>query len=89
MKKQICLIPILLLTALPLAAQQLYKPRNVKAVYASDRRSMDGKPSAKYFQNKSTHDIKIAVAPPNRRVTGTHRTPPAFRDAERRLFLGI
>lgn len=71
MKKQICLILILLLTSLPLAAQQLYMPRNVKGAYGSGLRSMDGKPTAKYFQNKSTHDIKISIAPPSRRVTGT------------------
>lgn len=52
-------------------AQELYMPRNVKAAYAAGLRSMDGKPSAKYFQNKSTHNIKISVNPPNRNVFGT------------------
>lgn len=51
-------------------AQELYMPRNVKAAYAAGLRSKDGKPTSKYFQNKSTHNIKISVAPPNRRVTG-------------------
>lgn len=46
-------------------------PRNVKAAYESGTRSRDGGPASKYFQNKSKHDIKITVNPPDRTVTGT------------------
>lgn len=52
-------------------SQELYMPRNVKAAYKAGLRSMDGKPTAKYFQNKSTHNIKISVAPPSRIITGS------------------
>jgi Peptidase family M1 domain len=54
-------------------AQDLYMPRNIKAAYAAGLRSKDGKPTSKYFQNRSTHNIKISVTPPNRRVTGTQQ----------------
>lgn len=52
-------------------AQDLYKPRNVKAAYAAGLRSKDGKPTAKYFQNSSAHNIKISVNPPSRYVSGS------------------
>ena len=54
-------------------SQELYMPRNVRAAYAAGLRSKDGKPTAKYFQNKSTHDIKISVNPPSRRVNGSQQ----------------
>lgn len=63
----------MLLLTLVCAGQELYTPRNVKAAYANGMRSRDGKPSAKYFQNSSVHDIKIFVAPPSRRVVGTEQ----------------
>ena len=52
-------------------AQGLYKPRGIQQVYKNGLRSPDGRPNEKYFQNKSTHNIRISVAPPNRRVTGS------------------
>ena len=71
MKKRISTILILLLSAVQISAQQLYMPRSVKRAYAAGTRSMDGKPGARYFQNKSVHRIRLFVAPPNRRVTGS------------------
>jgi hypothetical protein len=71
MKKRALLLLILVSLSSQLFAQQLYMPRNVKAAYAAGMRSMDGKPGARYFQNKSTHNIRISVTPPSRRVTGS------------------
>lgn len=52
-------------------SQELYMPRYVKQVYSSGLRQMDGKPGPRYFQSKSTHNIKLSVDPPSRRVTGS------------------
>lgn len=71
MVKKITLTLLLMGLSLPLSAQQLYMPRNVKAAYQNDTRSFDGKPGKNYWQNKSAHNIRISVAPPNRRVTGS------------------
>lgn len=49
----------------------LYIPRNMVNAYRNGTRSMDGKPGMNYWQNKSIHNIRISVAPPNRRVTGS------------------
>jgi hypothetical protein len=49
----------------------LYMPRNVVRAYQAGTRSHDGRPGKGYFQNKSTHKIRLFVAPPNRRVTGS------------------
>lgn len=50
--------------------QDLFMPRNVKIAYNAGLRSKDGKPSANYFQNSSTHNIRLFVSPPSRRVVG-------------------
>ncbi len=73
MKIKATVVLVLILGYVTTYSQELYMPRNVKAAYKAGLRSMDGKPSAKYFQNKSTHNIKISVAPPSRRVTGTQQ----------------
>lgn len=87
MKKQICLILIVLFAASSFRAQQLCMPRDVKAAYARGLRSIDGKPTQKYFQNELTHHIKISIQPPNRRVTGTasHRLQKQQSDSAQEL----
>jgi len=52
-------------------SQDLFMPRNVKLAYNAGLRSKDGKPNANYFQNSSTHNIRLFVSPPSRRVVGT------------------
>ncbi len=72
MKKSVLFFAVALFAcSTSVLAQDLYMPRNVKAVYAAGFRSKDGKPTAKYFQNKSKHDIKISVSPPDKTVTGS------------------
>jgi heat shock protein HslJ len=62
-------------TAAPVAAmtgpEELWMPREVKAAYASGARSPDGNPGPNYWQNRSVHDIKLTISPPDRTVTGT------------------
>ncbi len=47
-----------------------YVPRHIEKAYQKGTRSRDGKPGPNYWQNHSTHKIKISVAPPSRRVQG-------------------
>jgi len=70
MKAKYASILLIVLGAVNIYSQDLYMPRNVKAAYAAGLRSMDGKPTSKYLQNKSIHNIQISVSPPSRRVTG-------------------
>jgi peptidase M1-like protein len=55
------------------SAQSLYTPRNVKQAYASGTRSRDGRPGAKYWQNRAHYTISVTTAPPNRNVSGTEQ----------------
>lgn len=71
MKRLLLTTAVLLVAYTTAFAQDLYMPRNVKPAYANGFRSMDGKPGPKYFQNKSVHDIRVSVTPPNRRVDGS------------------
>jgi Peptidase family M1 domain len=54
-----------------LLAQQLYMPRNVTQAYKTGTRSADGKPGKNYWQNSGNYNIKIAVNPETRVVSGT------------------
>lgn len=71
MKKQISYLVCVILFAVPVLGQNLFMPRNVKAAYANGTRSMDGKPGPKYSQNKSVHNIRMNIAPPNRTISGS------------------
>lgn len=70
MKAKYSLILLIVLGALNICSQDLYIPQNVKAAYAAGLRSMDGKTTSKYFQNKSIPNIQIFVSSPSRRVAG-------------------
>lgn len=71
MKRQIGYFLCSIFFAVPVFGQDLFMPRNVKAAYASGTRSMDGKPGPKYSQNKSVHNIRMNIAPPDRTITGS------------------
>ncbi len=71
MKFRYLLVLLLALGIINASAQDLYMPRNVKLAYKAGLRSKDGKPNAAYFQNSSTHNIRLFVSPPSRRVVGT------------------
>jgi Peptidase family M1 domain len=51
--------------------QQLSMPRNVVRAVANGTRSTDGRPGAKYWQNKAVYNISLNVAPPSRTISGT------------------
>lgn len=53
------------------AEQELAMPPSVRNAYAYGSRSPDGKPGAKYWQNKAVHSMAITVTPPNRTVQAT------------------
>lgn len=46
----------------------LYIPRDIQKAYDKGTRSPDGKPGPNYWQNHSTHNMRITVSPPDKRV---------------------
>ena len=71
MKRTLLVIFCISLFLTPTFGQDLYMPRNVKKAYANGTRSMDGKPGPKYYQNRSVHNIRMTVAPPDRTIRGS------------------
>lgn len=77
------------------SAQSLYVPRNVKQAYASGTRSPDGRPGAKYWQNRAHYSITVTTAPPDRNVSGTEQityvnnSPDTLRRLVIKLFANI
>ena len=56
---------------LPLTAQSLYMPRNVKQAVQKGTRTMDGNPGKNYWQNFGRYHITVTANPPNRTIQGT------------------
>ena len=54
-----------------LTAQELYMPRNIKAVYNRGTRDMSGKPGKLYWQNKGVYDVKVKVDAASKIVSGS------------------
>ncbi|MCC7308487.1 MAG: M1 family peptidase, partial [Acidobacteria bacterium] len=71
MKKFLVLLLCSFVFVLPSFGQDLFMPRNVKLAYENGTRSMDGTPGPKYYQNKSVHNIRMNIAPPDRTITGS------------------
>jgi Peptidase family M1 domain len=69
--KKLSLLFILSFSCVNLFAQDLYMPRNVTQAYKTGTRSADGKPGKNYWQNSGNYNIKIAVNPETRVVSGT------------------
>ena len=53
-----------------LVAQDLHTPLNILSAYSKKTRSLDGKPGANYWQNKSDYFIKVKVEPTSRKISG-------------------
>ncbi len=53
-----------------LPAQKLFLPRNLQRSYDNQTRSNDGKPGAKYWQNRAEYRIDVQVDVPNKIVSG-------------------
>jgi len=79
----------------PPAAQQLYVPRAVQRAYARGTRSPDGRPGARYWQNRGRYDITVTASPPDRTVRGTEQivyvnnSPDTLRNLVIKLFVNI
>jgi hypothetical protein len=57
-----CLIPILF-SFQSFSQENLFIPRNIQTAYEKGTRCLDGKPSAKYWQNSSEYKIQVEVDP--------------------------
>lgn len=53
------------------SAQSLFMPRNIRPAYEKQTRSADGKPGAKYWQNRAEYKIQVTVDLPTHSVSGT------------------
>src|SRR5882672_5918113 len=78
-----------------LSAQELYKPRDIKAAYKNETRSPDGRPGKNYWQNRGRYNITITALPPDRVVNGEesityfNNSPDSIRNPVIKLFLNI
>ncbi len=90
---------LLALVSVPLLAQsapeRLYMPRNVAQAYRKGTRSPDGRPGAKYWQNRARYSITVMTQPPDRTVRGTEQitylnnSPDSLRRIVIKLFGNI
>lgn len=76
-------------------AQELYMPRNIKQAYVNQTRDKSGAPGKRYWQNKGIYDIKLAVNPPDRTVTGVetityiNNSPDVLKGMMLRLIVNL
>ncbi|MDJ1500702.1 M1 family metallopeptidase [Xanthocytophaga agilis] len=81
--------------SIPLQAQSLYMPRDIKAAFAKQTRSQDGQPGKNYWQNHGKYTITVTVKPPDRNVTGTEQivytnnSPDTLRTINMKMILNI
>jgi hypothetical protein len=94
--KQLLLLAGLLAATTAIAQQPaLFMPQNIKAAYANQTRSMDGKPGPKYWQNFGRYNIAISLNPATKTVTGTetityiNRSPNKISNPVIKLILNI
>lgn len=93
--KKIILSAFIALSFLFVKAQSLYMPRDIKAAYKNETRSLDGKPGKNYWQNRGVYKIDITAMPPGRNITGTetityfNNSPDTLRSPVIKLFLNI
>ena len=95
MKKQNLTLLLFLFLLKNLQAQSLYIPRNVQAAYEKNTRSMDGKPGARYWQNRGRYNINLTVTPPSRTIKGSesivyiNNSPDTVRNPIVKLIMNI
>lgn len=68
---QISLLLILLPLALPAQTSKLPIPLNIQRAYERGTRSYDGKPGARYFQNRADYRIQATIDPATQVLTGS------------------
>ena len=90
------LLALVAMAFTPAGAQEpLYLPRAVKQAYAKGTRAPDGRPGAKYWQNRARYDIRVTALPPNRTVRGSedityfNNSPDSLASLVIKLFANI
>jgi hypothetical protein len=95
MFKKLLLTAACSIALLQLQAQSLYMPRDIKKAYDNGTRSADGKPGAKYWQNRARYNISITAAPPLSLIKGTetityiNNSPDTLKRLNMKLILNI
>lgn len=75
--------------------QPLYMPRAVKQAFKNGTRSPDGRPGARYWQNRGRYSITVTALPPDRAVRGTEQityannSPDTLKNLVIKLLLNI
>ena len=93
--KKIIVFAIIAFAFLSARSQGLYMPRDIKAAYKNETRSMDGKPGKNYWQNRGIYNISITATPPDRTIRGKetityfNNSPDTLRNPVIKLFLNI
>jgi len=64
------LVTLALFQIVPLTAQSLYMPRNIRQAYERQTRSSDGRPGSKYWQNHAAYKIDATVDLTTRELSG-------------------
>jgi peptidase M1-like protein len=76
-------------------SEPLYRPRAIRQAYQKGTRSPDGRPGAKYWQNRGRYTMTVTASPPDRTVRGTEEivyvnaSPDTLRAVVIKLFLNI
>ena len=77
------------------AQQIIFMPQNVKKAFTNQTRSMDGNPGKNYWQNTGHFKIELAVAPPQKTVSGSetityiNNSPKSISNIVVKLILNI
>lgn len=75
-----------------LSQAQLPVPRNIQSSYTKGTRTTDGKPGAKYWQNRASYTIKVNFDPATRLLSGTeeisyiNNSPDTLRQTAFKLY---
>lgn len=61
---------LIAVSLLPLSAQELYMPRNIKKAYERGTRDISGAPGKNYWQNKGVYNVEVKVDAATKVVSG-------------------
>ncbi|WP_436515736.1 M1 family metallopeptidase [Ekhidna sp. To15] len=71
MRQLLLLITMTLCVSLVAQEKRFFMPKEMKQAYDKGTRSYDGKPGASYWHNTVDYDIKVAIDPETRGISGT------------------
>src|ERR1700733_1706714 len=85
----------LLFLGLQAGAQTLTMPPEIQKAYATDTRSLSGRPGNKYWQNHGRYTISLTVMPPDNTIRGVEQityfnnSPDTLRNLNMKLIENV